>query len=120
MSEIRVPDGGKIALAIDRWNQGDIGALTSMFADDVAYCSPLAGDDAGSFWLQGSQEVAEHFLSMRKQFKEIELVEVLAGAGFTNMLLRHPGGSISLLIEPDEHRRARRIIACHSISVLNS
>ena len=119
MSNFQLPNEERIGIAVECWNNGDIGALTSMFADDVAYCSPLSNTSGGSYWLQGPQEVSAHFLAMKKQFHNIELVEVLAGAGFTNLLLRHDEGSISLLIEPDEERRARRIIACHSLSMLN-
>jgi hypothetical protein len=118
VEKLVLPNMELIGYAIERWNKGDVGALTAMFAEDVAYCSPLAGTENESYWLQGPQEVAEHFLSLRKDFEKIELVEVLAGAGFTNLLLRHAQGSISLLIEPDEQRRARRIIACHTIEVL--
>jgi len=119
LSNFQLPNEERIGIAVECWNNGDIGALTSMFADDDAYCSPLSNTSGGSYWLQGPQEVSAHFLAMKKQFHNIELVEVLAGAGFTNLLLRHDEGSISLLIEPDEERRARRIIACHSLSMLN-
>ncbi|MGE3246561.1 MAG: hypothetical protein AB7J19_09545, partial [Beijerinckiaceae bacterium] len=92
-----------------------------LFSADVAYCSPLVAQPlSGSKWVQGSQEVADHLLALRRNFDRLELFEVLTGAGFTNLILRHNGGHISMLIEPDEKCQARRIIVCHSNAVLQS
>ncbi len=113
-------NGSKLSQAISCWNEGDIGALISMFSDDIAYCSPLVGKESGSNWIQGIEEVAAHLLSLRKQFDRLEISDVLRGAGFTNLILRHATGCISLLIEPDEELRARRIIACHSTAVAHA
>ena len=112
--EFKSQSSHNLSIAVARWNNGDIAALVAMFADDVAYCSPLVRTDEGSHWLQGSQEVAAHLLALRRQFERLEIAEVLMGAGFANLILRHDTGCISLLVEPDEDQRARRIIACHS------
>ena len=105
---------------IAAWNKGDVAGLLEWFSPDVAYCSPLAGDQPeDSKWLNGSQEVASHLLGLRKRFEQLEFGEVLYGAGFQNLLLRHAGGHISILIEPTEDCKARRIIVCHSGSALH-
>ena len=102
-----------LADAVAVWNSGDVPSLLPWFTDDIAYCSPLI-DDNGSRWVQGSQELSSHLLGLRSRFAKLELVDTLHGAGFANVILSHPGGRISMLIELSENRKARRIIVCHS------
>lgn len=97
------------------WNRGDVPELLGWFAPDIAYCSPLAGDQPEeSRWLQGSQEVAIHLLALRNRFEQLEFGDILYGAGFQTLLLKHNRGNISILIEPTDDCKARRIIICHS------
>lgn len=102
-----------LAEAVTRWNAGDIPGLLPWVADDVAYCSPLI-DESGSRWVQGSQELSSHLLTVHSRFAQLEIVEILHGAGFATIVLKHLAGRISMLIEPDENQKARRIIVCHS------
>lgn len=106
---------GRIEQAVALWNSGDVGTLVSLFSEDVAYCSPLIdGELSESAWVQGTQEVASHLLGLRNRFGELTVADVLVGAGFTNLLLRHEDQMISMLIERDGSHRPRRIIVCHS------
>lgn len=102
------------------WNSGDIAGYLAGLSDDVTYSSPLvaAGQENASQWLQGKEEVAAHLLGLHKQFPKLELVDVLVGAGFFTLLLRHQFGLMSMFIEPDDNKRARRIIFCHSQKTL--
>jgi len=104
------------------WNSGDIAGFLTGLSDDVAYCSPLvsAGQENASKWIQGKEEVATHLLGLYKQFPKLELMDVLVGAGFFTLLLRHQFGLMSMHIEPDANKRARRIIFCHSQKKLAS
>lgn len=86
----------------------------SLFSEDVAYCSPMVADEAGSKWLQGTQEVAAHLLTLRARYAKLDLFDVMGGAGFLNLILDYGGGRISLLMELSDGQQARRVIVCHS------
>lgn len=104
----RVYDG------LECWNRGDIGRLLSHYSEDVALSSPYVVSQPGkSAWLQGREEVAEHKLAMRSKLPNIELIEVLSGAGFVTLLLNSGGRLFTMMLEPDDEARARRIIICH-------
>ena len=119
LPNILSPDKERIKHAIEMWNAGDVGTLVSLFSEDVAYCSPLIDYEMSeSRWVQGAQEVAVHLLTLQKRFGKLELVDILIGAGFINLLLRHDEHLISMLIERDHENRARRIIVCHSQTAL--
>jgi hypothetical protein len=106
---------GRIEQAVALWNSGDVGTLVSLFSEDVAYCSPLIDDGLSeSAWVQGTHELASHLLGLRNRFGALTVADVLVGAGFTNLLLRHDDQLISMLIERDGSHRPRRIIVCHS------
>ena len=104
---------------IDAWNIGDIQELVGNCAEDVTYSSPLVQNQFPSKWVQGPEELSTHLAAMQDIIKKLEVVDILVGAGFYTVILRNGRRLMSVLIEPDDHNKARRIIVCHSPDILD-
>ena len=102
----------------DAWNRGDLDAVMSHYADDVAFNSPTVPQRWGiaDGWLRGKERVRENFaIGIRKPGLRFELVDVLLGAPNILCILyrRETGALVTDLVETDEAGRGLRVVACY-------
>ena len=102
----------------DAWNRGDLDAVMSHYADDVAFSSPTVVQRWGiaDGWLHGKDRLRENFaIGIRKPGLRFELLDVLLGPPNIVCIVhrRETGALVTDLVETGRDGRGVRVVACY-------
>ena len=100
------------------WNDRDLEAVMSHYAEDVAFCSPTVVKRwaIGDGWLQGKARLRENFaIGMESPTLHFDLVEVLTGVGSMCIIYRRESGQlVADTVELDDDGKGVRVLACYA------
>ena len=106
---------------IEGWNQHDIDAVLSHYADDLELASPLISSIAGesSGVLQGKANVRLYWGKGLAQIPDLhfELKEVLTGVDSITLYYRGHRGMVTEVLWFDSSEKVKKAWACYAINI---
>ena len=100
------------------WNNRDLDAIMSHYAEDAAFSSPtvVARWKLADGWLHGKAKLRDNFaIGIKAPDLHFELIDVLLGVNAMCVVYRRETGMlVSDLVEFDEHGHHKRVVACYA------
>jgi hypothetical protein len=100
------------------WNDRDLEAVMSHYAEDVAFCSPTVVKrwGIGDGWLHGKARLRENFaIGIEAPALRFDLVDVLTSVGSMCIIYRRETGQlVADTVELDDEGKAVRVLACYA------
>jgi hypothetical protein len=99
------------------WNNRDLDAIMTHYAENVAFSSPtvVARWGVADGWLRGKAKLRDNFaIGVKAPGLHFELIDVLLGVNAMCVVYRRESGMlVSDLVEFDEHGHGERVFACY-------
>jgi hypothetical protein len=100
------------------WNNRDLDAIMSHYAEDAAFSSPtvVARWKLADGWLHGKAKLRDNFaIGVKAPGLHFELIDVLLGVNAMCVVYRRETGMlVSDLVEFDEDGHHKRVVACYA------
>jgi hypothetical protein len=99
------------------WNNSNLDAIMTHYAEDVAFSSPTVVTRWGRAdgWLHGKAKLRDNFaIGVKATGLHFELVDVLLGVDAMCIIYRRETGVlVTDLVELDDHGHGKRVFACY-------
>ena len=103
------------------WNNRDLDAIMTHYAEDVAFSSPtvVARWGLADGWLHGKAKLRDNFaIGVKAPGLHFELIDVLLGVNAMCVVYRRETGMlVSDLVEFDEHGHGKRVVTCYAETI---
>lgn len=101
----------RIRTALAAWSDLDVYSFADLFSDQVVFGSPSTEWIGERGWTAGKHEVLQRFERERRNFPELELVDLLMEGNRATILLRDGVRTMTCMLELDNDGRFSRLIS---------